>query len=331
VKKNNEAEIIAFGSNYLIANIQNLQASMNSVEKRIHDEDIHDLRVASRRVRTALEIFAPYLPPKKIKLWQNSVRKLTKAFGSVRDLDVQLDFIKQLHEKCEEKTIKPGIRRIFTRLSQKRGGFKKNLQETLSEYKKNDILNKIILSMESMSVQNTNEVIFPPALFQLAFEVLHKKLDKFLFYEIFIPYPEKTKELHQMRIAAKQLRYSLEVFASIYSGKMDDFLQILRDIQTDLGNIRDCDVWVAYLPRFIEKEKKLVNSFFGNTRPFKHLLPGIQYIQNNREDKRNALYQEFVRHWENWHKQDTWGKLRQEIVEPVIKNSVDNFHPPLST
>jgi len=321
VKIKNEPEVTAFGASSIIANIHNLQNCMLSVKKRKESDDIHDLRVASRRIRAALEIFAPLLPQKKMPLWENSIRKLTKAFGSTRDLDVQIEFINLLYHQGSDKTLKPGIRRLLLRLKQKRQGFQKNLQETLSDYQQKNILNKMLVSLEPIISVEPNPQQFPPDLYQLAFEILHQRLEEFLFYEIYIPYPERVKELHLMRIAAKRLRYSLEIFASIYGNKIDHFLEVLHCIQTFMGNIRDCDVWLIYIPKFFEKEKNRVKSYYGNPRPFTRLIPGAQAVQQDRQVKRNTLYQDFLKSWKGWHQEDIWGKLRQEIVRPVIIKS----------
>jgi len=304
---------------------------MLSIKKRLESEDIHDLRVASRRIRAALEIFASHFPQKKVTLWENSIRKLTRTFGSARDLDVQIEYIKTLYGHNKNISFKPGLRRILLRLTQKRQGFQNKLHLTLDEYQQKDILNKMIVSLEPLATLSSTSHQFSKDLYQLAFETLHQRLEEFLFYEIYIPYPERVKELHSMRIAAKRLRYSLEIFAPIYSDKTEHFLEVLRSVQTNLGDIRDCDVWLLYISKFLEKEKKRVKSFFGNPRPFSRLLPGVQVVQQDRQAKRNKLYQEFLKNWKKWYQEDIWGKLRQEIVRPVLVKSGEKLSSSISS
>lgn len=318
MKKKNEPEVTAFGVNSVITNIRNLQDCMHSAKTYKKSDDIHDLRVASRRIRAALEVFAPLLPPKKIAMWENSIRKLTKAFGSARDLDVQIEFITSLYQQNIEKKFKPGIRRILLRITQKRQAIQKDLEDILNDYQQKDVLNKMLASLDSLVSIAPNQQQYPPVLYQLAFEILHQRLEEFLFYEIYIPYPERVKELHMMRIAAKRLRYSLEIFAPIYTDRMNHSLDVLRCVQTSLGDIRDCDVWLIYIPKFLEKEKNRVKSYYGNPRPFTRLLPGAQVVLQDRQAKRNILYKEFLENWKDWHQEDVWGKLRQEIVRPVL-------------
>ncbi|HEY1594566.1 MAG TPA: CHAD domain-containing protein [Thermoleophilaceae bacterium] len=54
-------------------------------------ERVHDMRVATRRLRAALEIFAPCFPKSEHKELLREVKKLADALGERRDPDVQID------------------------------------------------------------------------------------------------------------------------------------------------------------------------------------------------------------------------------------------------
>ena len=77
-----------------------------------------------------------------------------------------------------------------------------------------------------------------------------------LAYEPFIARPERRKELHRMRIAAKHFRYTMEAFAPAYGGRLDPWIRAAQRIQTELGEIHDCDVWIhETLPKFLADER----------------------------------------------------------------------------
>jgi len=63
-------------------------------------EGVHDQRVASRRLRAALEVFAPCLDRKRAKRALHGVKVLAEALGGRRDRDVQLALLAELHERC---------------------------------------------------------------------------------------------------------------------------------------------------------------------------------------------------------------------------------------
>lgn len=62
-----------------------------------------------------------------------------------------------------------------------------------------------------------------------------------------LPYPDRVRELHDMRIAAKRLRYLFEFFEPCFAAEFKDHLKRFKRLQDYLGEIHDCDVWVDYL------------------------------------------------------------------------------------
>lgn len=56
-------------------------------------EELHQMRVASRRLRAAVDICAPCFPPKRYAGFRQEVAEVTDALGGVRDCDVLLEFL----------------------------------------------------------------------------------------------------------------------------------------------------------------------------------------------------------------------------------------------
>jgi CHAD domain-containing protein len=61
-------------------------------------EPLHDMRVATRRLRAALEIFAPCFPPKRFARTLTDVKRLADALGERRDRDVQIAWLESYAE-----------------------------------------------------------------------------------------------------------------------------------------------------------------------------------------------------------------------------------------
>jgi CHAD domain-containing protein len=59
-------------------------------------ERVHAMRVATRRLRAALEIFAPCFPPKRHRKALKRVKALADALGVRRDLDVEIELLASL-------------------------------------------------------------------------------------------------------------------------------------------------------------------------------------------------------------------------------------------
>jgi CHAD domain-containing protein len=78
-------------------------------------ERVHDMRVASRRLRAVLEIFAPCFPPDEFRGVLRDVKRLADALGERRDPDVHIDALEQFNTGVLEVQ-RGGIRRLIARL-----------------------------------------------------------------------------------------------------------------------------------------------------------------------------------------------------------------------
>lgn len=85
-------------------------------------ERVHDMRVATRRLRAVLEIFAPCFPPAEFKGVLRDVKQLADALGERRDPDVHIDAL-QAFSKPLLAANKPGVVRLVEdmRARQSRG------------------------------------------------------------------------------------------------------------------------------------------------------------------------------------------------------------------
>lgn len=59
--------------------------------------------------------------------------------------------------------------------------------------------------------------------------------------------PQRSDELHDLRIAAKRLRYTLEIFSDVLPEESSSIIEEVTQIQEELGNLHDSDVMVALL------------------------------------------------------------------------------------
>ena len=75
-------------------------------------ERVHDMRVASRRLRAVLEIFAPCFPASEFKGVLRDVKQLADALGERRDPDVHIDAL-QSFSKALAAANKPGVARLI--------------------------------------------------------------------------------------------------------------------------------------------------------------------------------------------------------------------------
>ncbi len=77
--------------------------------------------------------------------------------------------------------------------------------------------------------------------------VAKTRLEELYNWASFVDDPYHVRELHNLRIAAKRLRYTLEIFGEVLPGASKDAVKELTQIQDELGTLHDSDVMIALL------------------------------------------------------------------------------------
>jgi CHAD domain-containing protein len=309
-----DALACSYGASVLLKHLTALRQEIAGVRSAEDLESIHRMRVASRRLRSAIPLFASCFRKKQVRMWLKEIKGITRALGAARDADVQLDILRKITVDVSEENIKPGLRRLALRIFQKRQALQSPIIAALDKLDKDGFYALLERDLTQALPASTPETPFSHALYINAASAIQERLEEFLAYEPYVHCPECIHELHAMRITAKQLRYTMEVFAPIYPGMLQAYLQGVKTSQELLGDIHDCDVWQEFIPQFIEEEQQRTIEYFGHANPLHPLLPGFEYFRQNRRDFRDAQYQEFCRKWEQWKNKNLWGELSQTIT-----------------
>lgn len=313
-----------YGSVIILRHTDTIQKIIQDGQVGVDIEAVHNLRVATRRLRTAFSIFAPVMPARRIETWQTEVASLTKSLGAARDCDVQMDVLRSISTGLPSAIEGPGLRRLLLRLSQKREVLQQAVLDSLTQFGERKVIPGITDKLVPYARLFNPDDPVSPKIFQLAAQTTQNRLNDFLSYAPFIHLPGCAAELHAMRISAKRLRYSLETFSELSPELTAPYILSLKKAQDLLGLLHDCDVWLTYLPKFIEKEKQRTLKYFGYTRPMKRLQPGLNYFQNNRAEVRLNTYNEFVAQWDQWQAGQFWRPLMDLFTHPQelsIQNS----------
>jgi CHAD domain-containing protein len=99
-------------------------------------EELHSMRVSSRRLRAAVDVCAPSYPRKEYARYQRSVSRLTDDLGGVRDADVMLDFLKGERKRATEAEL-PGIDDLIGQVRQQRERLRPVMIAALAELEAN--------------------------------------------------------------------------------------------------------------------------------------------------------------------------------------------------
>jgi CHAD domain-containing protein len=232
---------------------------------------LHDIRVASRRLRAALAVYAPSLDPALAEPLTRAARRLTRALGPVRDLDVQLEALAQAEQS-------PGVKRLIRVLQKTRRGERRKLLSALRRWDA-ATFEGVLTHALAQPLPNT-----PLSQHQEAIGLCKAKV---LALSDVIHDPSKVEELHELRIAVKHLRYTVEIFAVVLPEEKRACRKPLAALQEHLGQIHDLDVLVPLVAQAQHREKQR-----------KKKDTGLEALQTQQIETRQRLYAEFIALWD---------------------------------
>jgi CHAD domain-containing protein len=110
-------------------------------------ERVHDMRVATRRLRAVLEIFAPCFPHKAHRSALGGVKALTDALGERRDPDVQIEHL-EAYADAVPAADRPGIDVLVARLRARQAAANADLAVALAEMERDDLRGRLAALVE---------------------------------------------------------------------------------------------------------------------------------------------------------------------------------------
>ena len=139
--------------------------------------------------------------------------------------------------------------------------------------------------------------------------------------------PKRVKAQHDMRIAAKRLRYVLEVTGFCFGHPADTARRRARDLQDILGELHDCDVM---LPRVQEHLEALQVKDAGTVReraegtpdldprlaanaPHRTSYRGLDVLAVYLRARRELLFDRFMAFWARQEETGTWVRLERTV------------------
>ena len=222
----------------LTARVRTVEHHLERVAVRLGEapEDVHQLRVATRRLTAGLAVFKPVLDSRLRRRVRRAARRLRRAAGAVRDLDVQRGMLEdrlKLHADIPAAVAKSLLRKLDRRGRQALQVLAQVVPRWAETFRKAaaDLLGNLEIELTSGADSATN-------LGAIGRVVLNKQLDQ--LFAAGQADLAALNNLHQLRIAAKRLRYAMEVFAGCYPAEFRGGLyKQVESVQSELGHLND--------------------------------------------------------------------------------------------
>ncbi len=303
---------------YIRRQATQLAEQLDGVRAAEDIEFVHRARVATRRLRAALRMFDGCFARKQVKRWRQAIRRVTAALGDARDRDVQIELLCGTLSALQANECFPGVARVLVSLEHDRERLQRRVVKAVGRLKAKGVLREMRRAGKRILRQlqaPPEDARTPEALARTSRHIL-RRLDKLLQRQGALANPDDRARHHAMRIAAKRLRYTLEICRPMYPGQLDEPVEAIKRVQTLLGEIHDCDVWLEHLDRFASAERKRITKMFGHAGRFQHLLPGIEHLRQDRSGRRRQAFGELVEYWAELGRRGLWDGLTGVVRPP---------------
>lgn len=238
-------------------------------------EELHQMRVGMRRLRSAIAGFATAIDlPAAAR--EKKVGKVAKILGKLRDLDVLGEALKTQYQptlpKKEQKELNSALKTLEKQRNEAFDRVKATLEGKIYQSLKQAIADwlerpqyrdigcvSISYVLPDLLLPQVSQLLLHPAWFVGAAMTDEDTTEMTVVQQ---DEPETVEKilndnattLHDLRKEAKRSRYQMELFESFYGETYSNFVKDIKDIQEILGEIQDSFVLAEFLDQALDKK-----------------------------------------------------------------------------
>ena len=199
-------------------------------------ENLHDLRIAGRKVDATLREFRHYVPPALLRI-RPTLKATLRTLGEARDLDVALSELESFGHELPEAE-RAGLEPLRRHLTLERAHARARMIAQLDSphvVKDLEALTTAVTSTAHKALSDESVLAVAPGLIRARYRKVRKGADR-------LTSQSSMEAFHAVRGRVKKLRYVLESVAVIYGKPADEMLRALRRWQERLGLQQDAHV-----------------------------------------------------------------------------------------
>ena len=244
-------------------------------------EDLHQFRVATRRLRAVLRAAAPLLVPEWADRLRAELRWLGGALGPLRDLDVLLAYLRRESETLEPKE-RVALVRLFGWFDDERENARAEVLKALESPRYLELLDSLEAAAE------TPHLVDSTISLETIWRDEHRRLRRAMRS---LGDEPGDDELHETRIRAKRARYAAELAEPLVGAPATRYVAAAKRVQDALGEHQDAAVAGEQVRRLVSRSRA----------PDAHFAAGR--LVERQENRRRAARAELP---------DVWGRLQKQ-------------------
>ncbi|MBI2825419.1 MAG: CHAD domain-containing protein [Planctomycetia bacterium] len=240
-------------------------------------EYVHQLRVSTRRAMAAVRIFAGLVKKRKAKWLERQLKKIRRAANDAREFDVLGRRIATLVEARPS----PPRTALLSRIERSRDRAQKPVLKIERKLRRKDFTARIDKIVKGIRWRGADS---EPTFAAAAADCLRTMAEP--FFQAAASDMGDLPALHGFRIAAKHLRYSMEVFAAAFDSEFRTGLYpAIEEVQTRLGDVNDHAAAIASFRGWLESWNDSL------------AIDALRELLKGEEDSLAAARDSFVRWW----------------------------------
>lgn len=219
--------------------------------KGTNPEGVHQMRVATRRIRAALRAFKRVLPTGDRKQFSLEFKWLARVLGDVRDLDVYWNkFQDQLGLIAPGDAA--GLGPYLVHLEKQRQEARNELRSCLAGQRYQPLCERFTEFLRRGAAADVEQSSRALTISGFAARCIGKQYARVLREGRSISLASPEDQLHELRIDSKRLRYLFEFYRVVYGKSLTPFVKRLKKLQDLLGELQDARVARARLGEYAD-------------------------------------------------------------------------------
>ena len=299
--KDHFVAFLLYSRGNLAFQFQRFDEHLPGVHLDIDTEFVHQARVATRRMRSALRLFHGALPEKTMEHFRAELGWIASLFGDVRDLDVFLLKLPDVFSKIESSS-RPQQRALQRWVVEHRAGSLDTLKAALDSKRFRAFGSRLGTFLGTPLPKHPGAPLALKTVGETAPGIILEKHGAAIKQGRKVIQKPKLRNFHKLRIQMKRLRYACEFVAPAYGESLQPFIDRTVKIQDCLGDLQDTAFTQAFIERIMADWKGMA------VNPgMLFLLGEIHQLQGEIARAKQAAFAEI---WRDFDRQEVDDELR---------------------